>query len=383
MKKIKFLSLVFAFLFVFTACTGTAVDSDAVSETLPVTEEPTPKEELTLQTIILTESAAIKPLGRAYFLDGKLTADHCAAGFYAEVIAKDDVTLKINTAKSVKLSVSVNGTTKKNVFVEAGEAELVIASGLEEGTHSIEVINETGLISGSKVDFVSLTLTGKLMESGTSQTKTYIEFIGDSISAGYGLSATAEGDGHDATLAYPYQTAKLLSSDYTILARSGLGVAYSAGASNIFENLYPYASDSRGQAPYAPTRTPDLVVINLHTNDNYQWYSKGENKEGDYYNMATFDAKFDGIIKTVAATYGDDIPMLFVFGCMASSQWTLATDRSIELLDGKYTDEGYDVMHVTLPTNRAGKDAHPNKEGATLQAEALAKFIKENYPEFN
>lgn len=380
--KIKFLSLIFALLFVLASCADAPVESDKESETIPVTEELAPKEEFNLQTIALNENAAVKPLGRAYFLDGRLTADHGASGFYAVFNGKDDVTLKINTAKGVKLAVTVDGVTAKNVAVAAGESVITLATGLEEGVHEIEVLNETGFISGSKVDLVELTITGALAEIDAS-VNGYIEFIGDSISAGYGLSASTEGDGHDATLAYPYLTAKLLSADYTILARSGLGVAYSAGASNIFENVYPYASESRSNAPYAPGRTPDLVVINLHTNDNYQWYSKGGNKEGDYYNLATFDEKFDGIIKSVTSIYGDDVPMLFVFGCMASSQWTIATDRSIELLEGKYTDEGYDVMHVTLPTNRAGKDAHPSAEGAQLQAEALAKFIKENYPEFD
>jgi lysophospholipase L1-like esterase len=376
MRTIKFLSLIFAMIFALSAC-----GASGVTESQEVTETEQ-KEEFVMQKILLNENAEVKLLGRAYYLDGKLTADHCAAGFSAAFDGKDGVTLKINTANDVKLSITVDGVTRKNISVSAGESEISLADGLTEGLHSIEVINETGFISGSKVDFTELTITGNLAEVDMPQAR-YIEFIGDSISAGYGLSATEEGNNHDSTLAYPYLTAKLIGADYSILARSGLGVAYSAGASNIFENVYPYASESRSRAPYTPTRTPDLVVINLHTNDNYQWYSKGGNKEGDYYNTATFDAKFDNIIKTVAATYGDDIPMLFVFGCMASSQWTLATDRSIELLDTKYTDEGYDVMHVTLPTNRAGKDSHPNAEGAQLQAEALAKFIKENYPEFD
>jgi lysophospholipase L1-like esterase len=376
MRTIKFLSLIFAMIFALSAC-----GASGVTESQEVTETEQ-KEEFVMQKILLNENAEVKLLGRAYYLDGKLTADHCAAGFSAVFDGKDGVTLKINTANDVKLSITVDGVTRKNISVSAGESEISLADGLTEGLHSIEVINETGFISGSKVDFTELTITGNLAEVDMPQAR-YIEFIGDSISAGYGLSATEEGNNHDSTLAYPYLTAKLIGADYSILARSGLGVAYSAGASNIFENVYPYASESRSRAPYTPTRTPDLVVINLHTNDNYQWYSKGGNKEGDYYNTATFDAKFDNIIKTVAATYGDDIPMLFVFGCMASSQWTLATDRSIELLDTKYTDEGYDVMHVTLPTNRAGKDSHPNAEGAQLQAEALAKFIKENYPEFD
>ena len=55
--------------------------------------------------------------------------------------------------------------TNQNIFVEAGESELVLASGLEEGTYNIEVVNETGFISGSKVDFVALTITGKLVEN--------------------------------------------------------------------------------------------------------------------------------------------------------------------------------------------------------------------------
>ena len=75
--------------------------------------------------------------------------------------------------------------------------------------------------------------------------------------------------------------------------------------------------------------------------------------------------------------------MLFVFGCMANDDYTLATERSIELLEGKYTDEGYNVTHVMLPTNRSGRHSHPNAEGARLQAEALASFIRDNYSVFN
>ena len=71
--------------------------------------------------------------------------------------------------------------------------------------------------------------------------------------------------------------------------------------------------------------------------------------------------------------------MLFVFGCMANDKWTLATDRSIQLINTKYLAEGYDIQIVTLPTSRDGKEAHPSASGAEKQAEALAKFIKENY----
>ena len=386
MKFLKFFALISALILLLASCNrGTTDTSDSTTDS-EITEnevtETMPQKEYLTKTISLKDAEAlIKPLGRAYYLDSLLTADHAASGFEASLDCKGDVSLAITTANDVKFAITVDGVERKNVTVPAGSSELVIATGLEEGLHRISIINETGFISGSKVDMTKLTFTGELLAVSSDSKTPYIEFIGDSISAGYGLSQS-EGNNHDSTLAYPYLTAKLLGADYTILARSGLGVAYSAGASNIFENVYPYASDSRGKAPYAPTRTPDLVVINLHTNDNYQWYSKGGNKEGDYYNMATFDAKFDNIIKTRAATYGD-VPMIFVFGCMASPNWTLATDRSIELLDGKYTEEGYDVAYVILPTDRSGVESHPSAAGAEKQAQALCEYIKENYPEVN
>lgn len=379
MKVFKIISVLLSVMFVLSSCGGATIDNSDTTEQ-EVTETMPPKEYITKTLAMQEVESLIKPLGRAYILDAALTADHAAAGFEVCLDCKGDVSLDITTAKNVKFSVAVDGVTKKNVLVPAGSSALTVATGLEEGLHSVRIINETGFVSGSKVDIKSITFMGEIAEVDIDRSGAYIEFIGDSISAGYGLSAT-EGDSHDTTLAYPYLTAELLGTDYTILARSGLGVAYSAGASNIFENTYPYASETRGKAPYAPTRVPDLVVVNLHTNDNYQWYSKGGNVDGDYYNMATFDTKFDGMIKTITATYGDNVAMLFVFGCMASPNWTLATDRSIELIDGKYTDEGYDVAHVTLPTDRNGVEAHPSAAGAEKQAQALVEYIKEFYPE--
>lgn len=240
-----------------------------------------------------------------------------------------DIILNITSTKAIKLSVTVDGTTTKNIAVGEGISNIKVATGLSKNIHTLEVVNETGLIDGSKVDINSVSFNGTV-EAAPENKDLYIEFIGDSISAGYGLSVTS-GDHHDATLAHPYLATKILDADYTILAKSGMGVAYSENEANIFENVYPYVNTTRSQDKFTPVRTPNLVVINLHTNDDYQWYSVGGNKEGDYYNKATFDAKFGFIIKTVTAQYGKNIPMLFVFVCMANDDYTLATERSIEL----------------------------------------------------
>ena len=67
----------------------------------------------------------------------------------------------------------------------------------------------------------------------------------------------------------------------------------------------------------------------------------------------------------------------------AIDRYTLATDRSIELIDGKYADEGYNVKRVTLSTDRSNLNNHPSVDGARIQSAELVAFIKENYSMFH
>ena len=160
--------------------------------------------------------------------------------------------------------------------------------------------------------------------------------------------------------------------------------AQTAGSdTNIFSEVYPYQNLKRDETPYAPTRTPDLIIINLHTNDNWQWYSntpENRNGETEKYNFATFDRVFDDMIKTFTGHYGNDVPMLFVFGCMANDKYENATLRSKYLIKNKYVPEGYDMEIVNLTTNREGNASHPNLEGAKIQGAELAEFIRKTYP---
>lgn len=375
-KTIKWVSALLALIVMLSAC-GTPKETE--SETQAETEKETDAvvtDKYAEKTVSMKDAAdSYKAMGRTYVSGESLICDHAASGAEFALDCRGDVMVRVTAKNSdTVFTVVVDDVATKNIAFSKGSGDYKIAEGLSEGFHIIRLVNEGGYTKPCAID--SVTFSGSMIKMA--ENDFYIEFVGDSISAGYGLGATA-GEVHDATLAYPYLTAEKLGADYTICARSGLGVAYSAGASNIFENYYPYQSVERGTAAYAPTRTPDLVVINLHTNDNYQWYSKGGNVEGDYYNFATFDAKLDNIVKTVAKTHGKDVPMLFVFGCMANDKYTLATDRSIELIETKYVPEGYHIKTVTLPTSRDGKEAHPSASGAKKQAEALAEFIKENY----
>lgn len=117
-----------------------------------------------------------------------------------------------------------------------------------------------------------------------------IEFIGDSITCGYGtddddLSHTFSTSTEDVTKAYAYRSAQMLDADYSMVSYSGYGiysgyVDESVNTRNTSELVPPYYTRvgfSRGTYKgNAITMTdwdfrsfvPDIIVLNLGTNDN-------------------------------------------------------------------------------------------------------------------
>lgn len=116
-----------------------------------------------------------------------------------------------------------------------------------------------------------------------------VEFIGDSITCGYGtddtdMSHTFSTSTEDVTKAYAYRTAQMLDADYSIVSYSGYGV-YSGftdettdvrNTAELVPPYYPLVGFSRGTYKgTALTMTdwdfrrfePELIVLNLGTND--------------------------------------------------------------------------------------------------------------------
>ncbi|MDD6052124.1 MAG: GDSL-type esterase/lipase family protein [Clostridiales bacterium] len=116
-----------------------------------------------------------------------------------------------------------------------------------------------------------------------------VEFVGDSITCGYGVDDEVA-EHHfttrteDATRAYAYKTATLLDVDYSLVSISGYGIisGYTDTAevpvtSQLLPDYYEklgYSEGAYGGVTPADvawdftTRQPDVIVINLGTNDD-------------------------------------------------------------------------------------------------------------------
>lgn len=207
-----------------------------------------------------------------------------------------------------------------------------------------------------------------------------IEFIGDSITCGYGtddddMSHTFSTVTEDVTKAYAYRTAQILDTDYSIVSYSGYGVYSgftdeSTGTRNTAELVppyYPLVGFSRGTySGRAVTMTdwdfrlfePEIVVINLGTNDNSYCGN-------DYQRQADFISSYHDFL-TLIHEKNPNAYILCVYGLMnhelsssikkAVNQYrqSSGSDRITLLLLPTQTEaDGYVIdFHPSLNTHR-------------------------------
>ena len=126
-----------------------------------------------------------------------------------------------------------------------------------------------------------------------------IEFVGDSITCGYGVDGVL-GDvyatsNEDATKAYAYLTAQKLDADYSLVSLSGHGIisGYTSNGTKQEKQAMPLYYDKLGSSygtagGKSPAEiewnfsfVPDVVVINLGTNDNS--YTGGDKAKKEEY----------------------------------------------------------------------------------------------------
>ncbi len=396
-KFIRIISVLLVFCFILSSCGAPANNDSAENHNDQINDpslENTSPEEIEKAMIDAFKNSTVAPttmnmleaseyyrsLGRTAMLGTSLTCDWTAAGAEFKILCKGDVSFAITATNSTTtFTIEIDDkVTEKYFLVNKGSGTYTVAKNLDAGFHTIKIISEKGYGNSATLD--SITFTGTLQKLDPKDV--YIEVIGDSITCGSGLGLLDGKQVNDGTVAYAYLALDALDVDYSICSNGGMGLAYSGSDTNVFSKVYPYQNLKRDETPFVPTRTPDLIIVNLHTNDNWQWYSNtpdNRNAETEKYNYATFDEAFENMVQTFNNLYGKKIPMLFVFGCMANEKYENATLRSIYLINGKYKDEGYDMKTVTLTTNREGPGSHPVVEGAKIQGAELAEFISKNY----
>lgn len=246
----------------------------------------------------------VKLLGRTFMHDDILWASYTASGieFKYEKATKVEIAL-VGDYTSGKSGQKSN-YPKYSVFVNDVEYEMGMLSEKEK-IISIDVDkSETGVIRVNKVSesanstmgIKSVTTDGKIRPAA--KKKLNIQFIGDSITCGYGVEG-AMGDSFSTSnenglKTYAYKAAQKLDADYTMVSYSGYGVVsgYTTSGKANTASLLPKYYDKLGNSGAAingGTKVNtftwdfskdkfDFVVINLGTNDNSYVAGKADRK---------------------------------------------------------------------------------------------------------
>ena len=355
----------------------TLFDGDAPAETGEETslevgstaEETMGKEVTVMKEYRLKEHLdAVKVIGRSAVVDAGITCDWTASGISLALECEGDVSVKVLSDQMAYFTVIVDGVRQsERVKAQAGTVTIPLAKGLEKGIHEISVLKQTENTNAMCI-FHSVSFAGRFVERPADR-DLYIEFYGDSITCGYGnlaeqSSVPSPGSAlwQDGTQTYAFRTAEALGADWSMISVSG--IPFSKGyTSYTMGDIMEKVNWRRFEAAYDFSRKPDLVVINLGTNDAQCGAELNDVK-----------LRAEEMIRCLKGHYGADQRILFVT-CMMNSNCRTQLLEVIAACGG--VESGIFEMQ-SVESNRFGGNGHPDMTAHKDVAEELISFIRAN-----
>ncbi|MFZ6029421.1 MAG: GDSL-type esterase/lipase family protein, partial [Chloroflexota bacterium] len=275
-------------------------------------------------------------------------------------------------------NVIIDGIVMAPVHIPSGTSgPVTLASGLAAGNHSLEFVRRTEAWVGD-VQFSGFTATGGQLLAAPTPAARRIEFIGDSITAGYGNEGDSQyqsftTQNENAYLAYGPVTARALGADQFTIAWSGKGVIRNYGGDttdvlpSIYRRILPYDTATLWDAGQW---IPHVVVINLGTND----FSVGVPDE------TAFTTAYIDFVAQIRSQY----PAAHIYcalGPMLSGSNLISARDYITTVVDHFTATGDTAVHfIEFPTQDGllgyGEDWHPSVAQHAAMATQLINRLK-------
>ena len=291
-------------------------------------------------------------------------------------------------------------TSMKKVVLEEKENNIILFESAEEQRVHIKVLRFSEAVYGYS-GFAGAEISGELLKDEAAGSDNSLqnpvrplklEFIGDSITCGYGVEGVWEKDVFTTKqerpdLAYAYLTAQALGAEYELVSRSGIGliscytdpltVTLPNTAEPLMSQLWPYTdrylSYKLGIEPevWDESRySPDIVVINLGTNDT-SWVRGLEDRRISFVNL------YEQLLEAVHRRS----PKARILGCLGVMGQELCDSEEEAFARFARTFPNVKTKFVRFPVqdqdhDGVGTDWHPSAKTHQKMAEILTKEIK-------
>lgn len=343
----------------------------------------------------------VKKLGRTHEYNGTLWLGLSGSGIEfsftgkkAEIALRGDSTAQ-GTNNRARVGIWVNGKRVVDEQIDQARKRYTVFESETEKTVIVRIVK----LSEAAMSTVGVERIAVDAETGIQPTpakKHKIEIIGDSITCGYGIDdehaehsfSTAT---EDVAKAYAYQTVQALDVDYSIVSYSGYGIisGYTENDAKLLTHLVPDYYEKWAKSEGRPDGTldplsvawdfaqfvPDLIVINLGTNDDSYAQNNLERQ-------TEFAMRYTEFLKTVRRRNAHAV-ILCALGIMGDRLYPFveqAVGQYIEATgDSKVTALKFDVQQAE---DGYAADYHPSQKTHRQAAEQLTRHIRKLLPEF-
>lgn len=285
----------------------------------------------------------------------------------------NECSLRMNDTGHNYYAVFVDDLPAKTLEVKS-DTILQVATGLGTKIHKLQIYKRTEGNQGiGTFKGINLPENGEMLPWKDIPTRK-IEFIGNSITCGYGVEGKSGSEHWRPATENNYQSygpimARAFHADYHITAHSGEGVVRNYGykekvsPSGTMPKRFDRVFDEKEQPVWDFKKwKPDVVVINLGTNDF---------STQPFPDKMDFQAGYKKLIDNVLREYGE-IPVFCIVGPMTDEPCYSYVKAMVE--EYRSVQQKKNIYFVGIPTyltNPAkdlGSDTHPNYSGQRKMA---------------
>jgi len=254
--------------------------------------------------------------------------------------------------------------------------------GISLGRHAvrIEVATESQAAPGN---FGGFALPADARALPPPKRSRQIEFIGDSHTVGYGNTSRGRKctpeevwTTTDNSAAFGALTARHYEADYQINAISGRGIVrnYGGGPGDPLPIVYPYVLFDKATVFQDQAWRPQIVVIDLGSNDFSTPLNPGERWKSREELHADFEASYGRFVQTIRAKNGGAFFILLTTGASDEIQ------AEVRKVVGQLTaaGEGRIAFIPVDGLSLTGCDWHPSTADDRKISDALVRFIDAN-----
>ena len=369
------------------------------SETVAVTTSDTVSADKTEQAETLPQTE-----GEVVVQNIQITADN--AKLQSRTVVKDDVLWLVQSGSAAEFTVSGRNASitlagssgigndaehcpRYAVYVDD---RMICDEVMADKEVTVSLWNDTDKTAAVKVMLLSEAIYGGVgicyvdVESSSAQpvvpaekSPLMIEFIGDSITCGYGVESKSPSESfmtstENFSKSYAYLAAKSLGADYTTCCYSGYGIVsgFSGDGTKNADDLLPdcYGLNSNFKdyrENWDFSEHCDVVVINLGTNDMNYVAADPESHGNE------FVEGYKAFLQTVREKC-PNAPIICTMGTMGGDDIYKLIERAIAELGDDNITSYFSQTHSMR--DGMGADGHPSKRTQQYSADVLAEKIR-------